>query len=82
MPINTWKKTLADEIWDDPKMTVNLGITLEAKAKRLFPGDVPPGKHIFSMRNAKMQDGWYEQNGDVYYLGDEDDEPENLVGYG
>ena len=74
MLINTWKKTLADEDMDDPEDDGESWYYFGSKGKKTVSGDKKiNGKTYFFDENGKMQDGWYEQNGDVYYLGDEDD---------
>ena len=75
MLINTWKKTLADEDMDDPEDDGEAWYYFGSKGKKTQDDDKKiGGKTYYFDENGKMRDGWYEdENGNVYYLGGEDE---------
>ena len=77
MLVNQWIKTTADEDTDDPTEDGDDWYYFDSKGKRVENKSKKiNGQTYFFDTDGKMQYGWYEDpnsNGNVYYLGDEDD---------
>lgn len=74
MLINGWKKTLADEDIEDPEDDGEAWYYFGSKGKKVSSEDKKiGGKTYYFDTDGKMEDGWYGEDGDAYYLGDEDD---------
>ena len=74
MLVNEWKKTYADEDIDDPDEDGESWYYFGSKGKKVA-GDSKKinGRTYYFDTDGKMLDGWYDDNGDVYYLGGEDE---------
>ena len=75
MITNGWIKTLADdEELDDPSEDGEHWYYFNAKGKKVTGKKTIAGKTYYFDPEGKMRSGWYQDsNGNVYYLGDEDD---------
>ena len=73
MLVNQWIKTYADEDIDDPEDDGESWYYFGSKGKKTTEDKKINGKYYFFDEDGKMQDGWYQDGNDVYYLGDEDD---------
>ncbi|WP_194611428.1 N-acetylmuramoyl-L-alanine amidase family protein [Clostridium vitabionis] len=72
---NQWVKTLADdEDNSDPEDSGEHWYYFGSKGKKVTDDDKKiNGKTYYFDADGKMLHGWQEKNGDVYYLGDEDE---------
>ena len=71
---NTWIKTVADEDIDDPEEDGDHWYYFGTNGKKITDESKKiNGKTYFFDEDGKMEDGWYEKNGEVYYLGEEDE---------
>ena len=74
MLINTWKKTITDDDMDDPEEDGESCYYFGSKGKKTTSGSKKVnGKTYYFDEDGKMQSGWYADDKNVYYLGDEDD---------
>ena len=74
MLTNEWVKTTAEDEEDDPDEDGDSWYYFDSKGKRVEGKDKKiNGKTYFFDTDGKMQYGWYEKDGSVYYLGEEDD---------
>ena len=74
MLTNQWIKTMADEDADDPDDDGEHWFYFNSKGKKVTDDKKKiNGKTYYFNSDGEMRDGWYEDEGDVYYLGDEDD---------
>ena len=74
MLTNTWIKTTPDNDSDDPSEDEEHWYYFGSKGKKVVDSSKKiNGKTYYFDTDGKMQYGWYESDGDVYYLGDEDD---------
>ena len=75
MLVNSWIKTYPDEDIDDPEDDGEKWFYFGSKGKKTTSEMKKiNGKHYFFDEDGEMQDGWYDTgDGDVYYLGEEDD---------
>ncbi len=74
MLINSWVKTYPDDDIEDPEDDEESWYYFGSKGKKTAGEDKKiGGKYYFFDEDGKMEDEWYEEDGNVYYLGDEDD---------
>ena len=73
MLVNQWIKTYIDDEIDDPDEDEESWFYFGSKGKITTGDKKINGKYYFFDSEGRMYDGWYEEGGDVYYLGDEDD---------
>ena len=72
--VNAWVKTTPDNDSDDPSEDEERWYYFGSKGKKVVDDSKKiNGKTYYFDSDGKMQYGWYEKDGDVYYLGDEDD---------
>ena len=72
--VNAWKKTMVDEESGDPSEDDDCWYYFGSKGKKVVDGSQKiNGKTYFFDTDGKMEYGWYEKDGSVYYLGGEDD---------
>ena len=71
---NAWIKTTADEDVTDPDEDGDHWYYFDSKGKKVTDDDKKiNGKTYYFNEDGEMLDGWHEENGDVYYLGGEDE---------
>ena len=74
MLTNEWKKTMADEDEDDPEDGGEHWYYFNNKGKKVTDTDKKiNGKTYYFNEDGEMQYGWHEDDGNVYYLGTEDE---------
>ena len=73
MLVNSWIKTTSDEDIDDPDEDGDHWYYFGSKGKKTTESKKIAGKTYYFNEDGEMQDGWYEDDGDVYYLGGEDE---------
>ena len=73
MVINGWVKTSPDDEVDDPDEDGDNWYYFGSKGKKTTESKKINGRTYFFDEDGKMQYGWYEDDGDVYYLGSEDE---------
>ena len=71
---NAWIKTTPDEDISDPDEDGDHWYYFDSKGKKVTDDSKKiNGKTYYFDEDGKMLDGWHEENGDVYYLGGEDE---------
>ncbi len=71
---NQWVKTTADEDVSDPEDDGDHWYYFDSKGKKVVDDNKKiNGKTYYFNEDGEMLDGWHEENGDVYYLGGEDE---------
>jgi len=75
MLVNQWAKTASEDAVDDPDEDGDHWFYFGSKGKKVSNDKKKiGGKTYFFNEDGEMRDGWYEaENGDVYYLGEEDE---------
>ena len=74
MLINAWKKTMADDEEDDPDDGGEHWYYFGTKGKKIVDDSKKiGGKTYYFDEDGEMRYGWYDGDGEGYYLGDEDD---------
>ena len=71
---NAWIKTTPDEDISDPDEDGDHWYYFDSKGKKVTDDSKKiNGKTYYFDEDGQMLDGWHEENGDVYYLGGEDE---------
>ena len=71
---NAWIKTTPDEDISDPDEDGDHWYYFDSKGKKVVDDNKKiNGKTYYFNEDGEMLDGWHEENGDVYYLGGEDE---------
>ena len=71
---NQWVKTTADEDISDPDEDGDHWYYFDSKGKKVVDDNKKiNGKTYYFNEDGEMLDGWHEENGDVFYLGGEDE---------
>ena len=73
MLVNQWAKTIADEDVSDPDEDGEHWYYFGSKGKKTTEDKKINGKTYYFNEDGEMQDGWYEEDGDIYYLNGEDE---------
>ena len=73
MIVNGWVKTFADDDQDDPDEDGEHWYYFGSKGKKITTDKSINGKHYYFDEDGRMKSGWQDVDGNVYYLGDEDD---------
>lgn len=72
--VNSWIKVLSSDGGDDPSEDGEYWYYFGSKGKKLTSDSKKiNGKTYYFDEDGKMQTGWFEKDGEIYYLGDEDD---------
>ena len=71
---NAWIKTTPDEDISDPDEDGDHWYYFDSKGKKVVDDNKKiNGKTYYFNEDGEMLDGWHEENGDVFYLGGEDE---------
>ena len=73
MIVNDWKKTVADEDIEDPEDDGEGWYYFDSKGKKVTTSKKVAGKTYYFNSDGKMEDGWFADDNNTYYLGGEDD---------
>ena len=73
MLVNQWAKTIADEDVSDPDEDGEHWYYFGSKGKKTTEDKKINGKTYYFNEDGEMLDGWYEEDGDIYYLNGEDE---------
>lgn len=72
--VNAWIKTSPDDESDDPGENGDYWFYFDKKGHKVTSDSRKiNGKTYFFGNDGKMESGWYEKDGDIFYLGGEDD---------